>query len=78
VRGRMLVPLNEKAIYAAAIVSAKNVKKDIKLVGPQNIHLDKATLNFSINIEGPIDGVFYSDDTKVLELYVRTKQADKT
>jgi hypothetical protein len=59
-------------------VSAKNTKKDIKIVGPPNIQFDKNTLNFLISIEGPVEGVFYSqDDPKMLELYIRTRQADK-
>jgi len=37
VRGRMLTTLDKAGIYAAAIVSAKNTKKDLKIVGPSNI-----------------------------------------
>jgi len=33
----MLTTLDKAGIYAAAIVSAKNMKKDIKLVGPNCI-----------------------------------------
>ena len=73
VRGRMLTTLDKAGIYAAAIVPAKNIKKDIKLVGPPNIQFDKNSLNFIINIEGPNEGLFYSDDPKVLELYIRTR-----
>ena len=35
VRGQMLT--NEKGIYAARIAAVKNMKKDVKLVGPSNI-----------------------------------------
>jgi len=34
-------------------------------------------LNFIINIEGPADNLFYSEDNKLLEIYIRTRQADK-
>ena len=77
IRGRMLANLDKAGIYAAAIVPYKNTKKDLKIVGPANIQFDKSTLNFLIHIEGPMEGMFYSDDPKVLELYIRTKQADK-
>ena len=69
----MLVNLDKAGIYVAAISSAKNLKKDIKIVGPSSIQFDKQSLNFIITLDGPIDNVFYSDDQKVLELYVRTR-----
>jgi hypothetical protein len=68
---------NEVGLYAARIVSVKNPKKDIKVVGPPNIQLDKATRNFIITIEGPSDGLFYSEDPKILEIYIRKSQIDK-
>ena len=46
-------------------------------MGPSNIQFDKATKNFIINMEGPLDNVFYSEDTKVLEIYIRKTQIDK-
>lgn len=55
----------------------KNMKKDIKVVGPPNIQFDKATKTFIITIEGPADGLFYSEDPKVLEIYIRKSQIDK-
>lgn len=69
IRGIMLS--NEVGLYAARIVSIKNNKKDIKVVGPPNIQLDKGTRNFIITIEGPSDGLFYSEDPKILEIYIR-------
>ena len=48
VEGRMLVPLGKAGIYAGAITFAKNLKKDVKIVGPPNIQFDKATGNFAI------------------------------
>jgi len=75
IRGTMLS--NEVGLYAARIVSVKNPKKDIKVVGPPNIQLDKATRNFIITIEGPSDGLFYSEDPKILEIYIRKSQIDK-
>jgi hypothetical protein len=62
---------NEVGLYAARIVSIKNQKKEIKVVGPPNIQFDKSTRTFIITIEGPIDNIFYSDDAKVLEIYIR-------
>lgn len=53
------------------------MKKDIKLVGPPNIQFNKATQNFIITMEGPAEGLFYSDDPKILELYVTERGADK-
>ena len=47
------------------------MKKDIKLVGPPNIQFDKNSKQFIINIEGPLENIFFSDDPKVLEIYVR-------
>jgi hypothetical protein len=34
-------PTYEVGLYAARIVTIKNMKKDIKLVGPPNIQFDK-------------------------------------
>lgn len=62
-------------LYAARIISIRNQKKDIKLVGPSNIHFDKNTNQFIIAIEGPVENLFYSDDPKILELWVRDKHA---
>ncbi len=53
------------------MVAIKNMKKDIKVVGPPNIQFDKATKTFIITIEGPADGLFYSEDPKILEIYIR-------
>ena len=58
-------------LYAARIASLRNLKKDIKVVGPPNIQYDKSTRSFIINIDGPLENVFYSDDPKVLEIYIR-------
>lgn len=59
-------------IYAARICSVKNLKKDIKLVGPPNIQFDKNMKTFIISVESPADNLFYSDDPKIVELYIRT------
>jgi hypothetical protein len=73
VRGMMLDYPNT-GLYAARIISLRNQKKELKLAGPQTIHFDKNSKQFVIMIEGPVDGLFYSDDPKVLELYIRRKQ----
>jgi hypothetical protein len=75
IRGTMLS--TEVGLYAARIVAIKNMKKDIKVVGPPNIQYDKATRTFIITIEGPSDGLFYSEDPKILEIYIRKSQIDK-
>lgn len=64
-------------IYAARVSAVKNQKKDIKLVGPPNIQFDKHTKNFIISINGPVENLFYSDDVKILEIYIRKTQIDK-
>ena len=69
IRGSMLS--TDVGLYAARIVAVKNPKKDIKIVGPPNIQFDKATRTFIITIEGPADGLFYSEDVKILEIYIR-------
>ena len=75
VRGMMLS--SEVGLYAARVVAIKNLKKDIKVVGPANIQFDKNTRTFIITVEGPVENVFYSDDPKVLEIYIRKAQIDK-
>lgn len=75
IRGTMLS--SEVGLYAARIVSIKNQKKDIKIVGPPNIQYDKNSRTFIITIEGPADGLFYSEDPKILEIYIRKSQIDK-
>lgn len=69
IRGMMLS--SEIGLYAARIVAIKNQKKDIKVVGPPNIQFDKNTRTFIITIEGPVENLFYSDDAKILEIYIR-------
>jgi hypothetical protein len=75
IRGTMLSA--DVGLYAARIVAVKNMKKDIKVVGPPNIQYDKTTRTFIITIEGPADGLFYSEDPKILEIYIRKSQIDK-
>jgi hypothetical protein len=76
IRGIVLNP--KVGLYAARVVSTKNFKKDLKVVGPPNIEFNKDTYEFIIKMEGPIDGFFYcGEDPKVLELYHRTAQVDK-
>jgi hypothetical protein len=75
IRGTMLS--TEVGLYAARIVAIKNQKKDVKIVGPPNIQYDKVSRNFIITIEGPADGLFYSEDPKILEIYIRRQQIDK-
>jgi len=76
VEGLNLDPSNA-GLYAARIVSSSDSKKVPSLVGPANMHYDKATHRFSITFEPPSEEVFYSPDPKVLELYIRKAQIDK-
>lgn len=71
VRGQMLT--NEKGIYAARIAAVKNMKKDVKLVGPSNIQFDRNAMMYIVTMEGPVEDVFNSQEPKLLELYVRKK-----
>jgi hypothetical protein len=64
---------SDSGLYAARIAVIKNMKKDIKVVGPPNIQFDKNTKSFIINIEGPVENVFYSDEAKILEIYVNKR-----
>ncbi len=72
IRGLMLQP--DVVLYAGRIVSTLNFKKDIKLVGPSSIQFDNVAKSFIINIEGPVENVFYSDEPKLLEIYNRKQR----
>lgn len=67
----------EVGLYAARVVAIKNLKKDIKVVGPPSIQFDKNTRTFIITIDGPLENLFYSDDPKMIEIYIRKSQIDK-
>lgn len=73
VQGQML-PNEEKkydfGVYAVRIASLKNLKKDVAMVGPPGIKFDASTQKFTVKFKGPLDA-FYSDDEKILELYMR-------
>ena len=56
IRGMMLS--TEVGLYAARIVALKNLKKDIKVMGPAMIEFDKASQNFVIVMDGPLQDVF--------------------
>ena len=65
-------------LYAARIVAAAKMTKDLKVVGPANINYNKNTGDFQLNMPGPIDNAFYcSEDPKFIEFYIRRKQIDK-
>lgn len=65
VRGMVLN--KEIGLYAARIVSLSKMTKDIKVVGPANIHMERKSGEFVLNIPGPIDNFFYnSGDPKVI------------
>lgn len=69
----------EAGIYAARIVNPANTKKDYGLVGPSRINYDPTKHTFTINFDPPPNGeeVFYSQEQKILEIYVRKAQIDK-
>jgi hypothetical protein len=70
-RGQMIS--TEVGIYAVRITQKKNMKKDIKIVGPAKIEYDKSAKTFIVSVEGPLEDVFYSEDSKFLEIYTRKK-----
>lgn len=62
----------EVGIYAARIVPLNKLTKELKVVGPSNIRLDKSSGNFTVTLPGPLDNFFYNhEDPKVLEFYIR-------
>lgn len=74
VRGQMLS--NERGIFAVRIVALNNMKKDVKLIVVTDIQFDRSNKTFIGTIPGPCEDVFYSEDVKCLEIYVR-KNPDK-
>lgn len=67
----MLNPLI--GLYAARIIAKSNPKKDLVVVGPADIIIDKDTHQFEINLKGPLENVFYNEqDPRLLEIYMRT------
>ena len=69
-----MIPNEEKnydfGVYAVRIAALKNLKKDVVIVGPPGINFDQNTQKFTVTFPGPLDA-FYSDDEKILELYMR-------
>ena len=70
VEGLNLDPTNA-GLYAARIVSTTDPRKVSGLIGPASMQYDKATHRFSLTFKPPEEDVFYNNDPKVLELYVR-------
>lgn len=73
IQGQMIRNSDKKydvGVYAVRIASLKNLKKDIVITGPPGIQFDESTKKFKVNFPGPLD-VFYSDDEKLLEFYMR-------
>lgn len=65
-------------LYAARVVALSKMNKDIKVIGPSNIYLQKNTGEFTLQIPGPMDNAFYcNEDPKVIEFYIRRTHADK-
>lgn len=63
----------EVAIYAASIVASSKMDKDIKAVDPSNIQFNKDTGDFLLNIPGPMEDLFYNDDTRFIKFFIRRK-----
>jgi len=63
-------------LYAARIVSATNDKKVAGLIGPQNIQFDKNSGKFALHFDAPTEEVFYAQDPKWLEIFIRRRQVD--
>jgi hypothetical protein len=75
---RGIVLNKEIGLYAARVASLSKMTKDIKVIGPSNIHMTKNTGEFTLNIPGPSDNLFYnSQDPKVIQFYIRRTHADK-
>jgi len=65
-------------LYAARIVPASKMDKDLSLVGPPQMQMDKTTLEFIISFPGPLEDIFHSEDQKYLEIYISVRgSADK-
>lgn len=66
----------EIGIYAASIVAASKMDKDIKAVDPSNIQFNKDTGDFLINIPGPMEDLFYQEDMKYIKFFIRRAKID--
>lgn len=67
----------EVAIYAASIVAASKMDKDLKAVDPSSIQFNKETGDFIVHIPGPMDDLFYNDDMRYIKFFIRTKKIDQ-
>jgi hypothetical protein len=47
-------------LYAARIVAASKMDKDIVLVGPPQMQMNKTTMEFMIDFPGPLEDIFHS------------------
>ena len=56
----IILDKDKVGLYAARVVSAAKLTKDIKAVGPPNIQYNKGQGEFIVNIPGPMDELFYS------------------
>ena len=68
VRG-VSIDVSKHGVYALRIVN--NKKKEVAVIGPQDIAFDATTQSFVATFPGPLEDVFYSE--KYLELYMRIK-----
>lgn len=76
ISGLVLDPQNV-GLYAARIVSSTNDKKECGLIGPANIQLDKSTHQFRIIFPPMQEEVFYAQDPKVVEIFIRRAKIDQ-
>lgn len=67
----------EVGIYAASVVAASKMDKDIKAVDPSNIQFDQNSGDFLVHIPGPIEDAFYHEDMKFIKLFVRRAKIDQ-
>ena len=63
--------MEKHGIYAVRVCNQK--KKESAIIGPQNISVDKSNMTFVATFTGPIQDVFYSEQPKFLEIYLRVK-----
>jgi hypothetical protein len=59
-------------LYAARIVSQSNMNKQLAVVGPPQMQLNRETTEFIIDIPGPIEDLWHNkEDPRYVEIYVR-------
>jgi hypothetical protein len=59
-------------LYAARIVAASKMDKQLAIAGPPQMQLNRETMEFIIEIPGPIENLWHNkEDPRYVEIYVR-------